>query len=648
MKRDIPIIISLFSVSFLIRVIDISNVCMYGDEWIYATEVHMILSNNFAPRAEVFKYVNPFLVYIGAVVTLFFGGGLEVIRMVSVIFGSLTIPMLYLFGKAMYDRWTGLLSALFLCFSSFHCLWSRIFMFEALTVFFITAFLYFFWMSQCHERKSLTHACLAGAMMGLAIDAKYISLFLIPAILTYVLWTNKFNFKALMDKRIILIFVFAFLLFLPLLVGLYMAGVGMHPLYYQAVERFEEKSLDRATVVGGSIREMPITELLVGGAETISDMLCRGAEITLQWSALFQLSTMLLFIITLLFYILSFRNGEREGTFLIFFFLIFYAFLFIGCSRHNYYVIYSLPFYFVMLSHFALNSFEHLKKNSNYKNILNIFIILLILIMSFSYFITGITSSQWDEGDASWTKSAVDYVRMDVAKSGYEGDIVIGVVTMSETIDYPLRSISDINAFFVFILSTTGDAPGKLGIVDIEKIDMLKPGYLLMNEPMYEHHFKGSSKTKTLMDYRVAFHYNTYPNNCYILKRKNIEPMELMTSINGKTGKISSDIFTMSVPDVMEVGKVYTALVQVKNTGDLQTNFTARVHSDEYTIFVEAMRGSVTLDKGSTHLFKFKMLPIQESVEELPIIVDLYVKDEKNETRVKVDSILNYIHHVKK
>lgn len=649
MRKEIPLILSLFSVAFLIRVVNISNVCMYGDEWIYASEAYLTISSNFAPCSEVFKYANPFLSYIGAVVILFFGGDLNTLRMISVVFGSLTIPMLYLFGKAMYDKKTGLLSALFLCFSAFHCLRSRIFMFEALTLFFITAFLYFFWVSQRSEgRKSTTYACLAGAIMGLAIDAKYISLFLIPAVLAYVLWTRKFSFKALLDKRIFLTFIFAFLLFLPLLIGLYMAGVGMYPFYYQAVERFEGTSLEKITVVGGAIRGLPIDSLLVRGTQTILDMLCRGAEMMLSWSALFQLSTILLFIMTLLSYLPAFINKEKEGSFLIISFLIFYAFLFIGCSRHGYYVIYSLPFYFVMLSHFALKSFEHLREN-NYKNIFRIFIILLFSIVLFSSIITGVTSPYWDEGDTSWAKSGVEYVKRDVDKSGYEGDILIGIVTLHETIDYPLHFSSDINAFYVVILVTTSNNLDKLGTVDFEKIDMLKPGYLLMNEPMYELYFKGSAKKEILEDYKVAFHYKTYPDSCYILKRKNMEPPELIIPTDGKDGEISRDIFNRSVPGVMKVGKVYTAVVQVKNTGDSRTNFTARVHSDEYTIFVDKMWGKkVTLNKGSISTLKFKIVPFREYAEELPITVDLYARDEENETYEKVDSFSSSVYRIEK
>lgn len=261
--------------------------------------------------------------------------------------------------------------------------------------------------------------------------------------------------------------------------------------------------------------------------------------------------------------------------------------------------------------------------------------------MLLSSIAVSVTSPYWDKGDTSWAISGVDYIRKDIAKNGCEGDIAIGIVTLPETIDYHLHFSSDINVSYIHILDTTSTCPGKFGTVDVERLGILKPDYLVANEPMYEHFFK--EKNEILEDYRVAFHYVTYPNRCYILKRKGTLPESAPPPYSGD-GEISQDIFKRSIPEVVKAGNVYTALVQVKNTGDSRANFTTVVHSDEYTIFVYGRWAKVTLDKGSTHLFKFKIVPIKKCAEKLPMTVDLYVKDEKNERQVKVDSFSDYLH----
>jgi len=637
-KRDILIIISLFLVAFLIRAAGVSNVCLYPDEWSHWTTTNRILASNWAPTAEVFDYSPPFFPYIAAVVTMIFDGDLNTLRMISVIFGSLTVPFLYLFGKAMYNRKTGLLSALFLCFSAYHCLFSRIFMLEAFTLFFVTAFLYFFWLSQRseQERKGMTYAIIAGAMMGLAFDAKYISFFLIPAVLVYVLWTKKFNFKVLVDKRIILTFIFAFLFFLPLLICLFYTGVGFHGIYFYSIEKMESPVSSRV------IESFPLDKLLMEGVGKMQVILTWGADVLIPtWRGLFLVSALLFLIITLFSYLFNFIKREKRGCFLIIpIFILYITLLLLPPSKH--YLIYLFPFYFVMFSHLAVKSFKHLKENS-YKNIFRTLIIVLTVIMLFSYFITGVTSPYWDEGGYSWAKSAVEYIKSDATKSGYEGHIIIGRITLWAIIDYSIY-LSHLNASEIKILKATNSYSDEL-ILDSKKIGILKPDYLIVEEHL--NCLTGSVKRAIFQDYVIVFYSQTYPSGCFVLKRKNMQSSELLFSTDGKDGKISEDIFKRSIPSVMKVGKSYTVLVQVKNIGDSRTNFTVRVHSNKYIMFVEEVQ-EITLDNNSVYILKFKMVPLREYRGKLPITVDLYVRDEENETYRKVDSVSDYIYLIEK
>jgi hypothetical protein len=65
----------------------------------------------------------------------------------------------------------------------------------------------------------------------------------------------------------------------------------------------------------------------------------------------------------------------------------------VGSARHKYYLIYILPFYFILLSNLAIKAFSHFenryqKRFSHCTNIFSIFIVLLVGIMCFSYVIT--------------------------------------------------------------------------------------------------------------------------------------------------------------------------------------------------------------------------------------------------------------------
>lgn len=638
-NKDTLLIISLFLVAFSIRAVGVSNVFLYPDEWYYWIRANLILANNLAPPQEVFEHTAPFLSYIMAGVTLLFGGELNTLRMISVFFGSSTAPMLYLFGKAMYDRKTGLLSALFLCFSPYHILYSRILMLEALTLFFIVTFLYFFWMSQRFEdRASIIYAIIAGAMLGLAIDAKYLPFFLVLTILIYAFWINRCSFKELMTKRIILVLFFAFLFFAPLLICVYTVCGGLDPLSYQTVERFKTETHER------SFAELAPPELFVSVLEKNTDVFAWGAQILNPlWAVIFKLSTTLLFLIAFFYYLFKLINKEGKDSFLIINILVLYiCLLILSPTRH--YILYSLPFYFVMFSHLAVKSFDHMRKNSH-KNIFRIFIILLTGIMLFSSFVPAVTSSYWDAGEYSWVKSAVGYIENDVTKSDYEGTILIGWVTLWKIVDYSI----DMSKFIAFDTILIEQEENKY-CLDLEKIDRLKPEYLLVREARYDVFFKGSVETNILRDYEMVFHSQTYPYRALVFKRKNIQPPELVFPTDGKDGKIDQDMFKKSVPNMMKLGEVYTVLASVENTGDSRTTFTVWGYSDEYTIFVEPLSvkdmHELTLDKGSRSIVKFKIVPFKEYVGELPITIDLYVKYKENESHRKVDSSTDYVYLV--
>ena len=657
MKRDIVIIIALFSVAFLIRAAGVSNICMQWDEPLYWSMVFEILASNWVPTTEVFTGASPFFSYIGAGVTLLFGGELKTLRMISAIFGSLTVPVLYLFGKAVYDRKTGLLAALFLCFSAYHCFYSRIIMLEAFTIFLLTSFLYLFWLSQrfAAVKRGRKYAIFAGALMGLAISAKYLPLFLIPAVIIYCLWTEKFRLKALVDKRIILIFVFAVLFFSPLLTCL--AFTNSNPTYKYAVETPEVYKKATGSLMTRGL-EMSLNKLFFTGLGKMTDILALGAKtLTPTWRCTFRLSAILLFLITLLSYLSGCIKREKESSFLMILIVSLFLFIIAVTVTTKYYLMYSLPFYFVMLAHLSVKSFERLqvrreeKRENSLKNIIRIFVIFLTTIMLFSYLVVGVTSPYWDKGEYSWD-CAIEFIKRDAIKGGYEEDILIGSAIDISFIDYMIYH-QDLNASDVYIIKR-GSKYGDVVKVDIEGIKGLKPNYLIMNEIHYIAFFKNEDKREIFKDYKIVFRSKGYfPFNTLVFKsttqRTEMQAPELSSpmeiEIEGDEGKISEDLFCRSLPTLLKVGRTYSVLVQVKNTGDSAANFTAFLYSDELTVFVDEGLRSVNLNKGSIHIFKFKIVPIREHTGELPVTVDLYAKGryEKDERWRKVDSCTDYV-----
>jgi len=640
-KKDFYIIISLFLISFLIRIAGVSNVSMYWDEWIYWDYTNKILASSWAPTKYLFHSASPFLSYIEAAVTVFFGGDLTTLRVVSVIFGSLTVPLVYLFGKSMYDRKTGLLAALFMSFSAYHGLFSRVIMLEVFALFFVTSFLYFFWMSQQSEgRKGTIYAIIAGVMMGLALAAKYLPIFLVPAVFAYVLWTSRFDLKALFDKRIILIFTFGFLTFSPMLLIWFITGAN--PIY----EYMYVIPESRSHLLSRGIQTAP-TNLFITASQQITEIFTWDAQrLNALWTFAFGVSVILLIIATFLFYIPEFIKRERRASFLVISIFNLYVLILMFITG-KYYLMYSFPFSFVMLSHVAIESFEGYKTEKNYKNVFRLFIILFTIIMFFSYFVTGVTAPYVGKNEQSWADNAMAFIKNDTIRSNYGGHIVIGRIAFRDIIEYDIY-IYNLNASS-FAIAKPGSKYGNTVVLDTEKINTLKPNYLIVTESQYNYFFINRNQKEIFDNYTTVFHSQTYLIRSghayagYVLKRKDMMPHEISEPFSEKWGQISQDIYNESVPSVMKVGNVYTILVRVKNIGDSRTSFIARIHSEKFII--EGDSGEINLDKDSSYTFRFKIVPFREYAGKLPITADLYVK---NEAETKVDSVTSYVNLIEK
>ena len=646
-RKDALIILCLFLIAFLIRVSGIFNVCMVEDEWLYWSQTNRILANNLFPAENTFCYESPFLTYIGALITLISESDLNTLRMISVIFGSLTVPLLYLFGKTIYDRKTGALSALFLCFSAYHCFYSRIYKLEAFTIFFISAFLYFFWLSE--KRESMKYAIIAGIMMGLAIDAKYISLFIIPSVISFFLWKENFALTTIIkNKRVILIFTFAFLFFLPLLIGLYLAGVGLYPFYFYSVGIFER------TETSTRVIHLSMSEILTRWKDAMLHILAWGADLLIPpFAEIFKLFSLSTFLLTLLFYFFSFLKREKEGSFLMISLLIL-IFVLLIYKAGEYLLLYLLPFYFVMLSHITMQAFNHLKMNK--RSIKGIYVftsmlmILIVITILFFSFITSFTSPYWDRGGHSWIKSGIDFIKRDLEKNHEEDEIIIGTFLFTdEPLAYYADTI-DLNASMIR-MPVKREYTREIKATCIERIKKLKPEYIIIHKQsvFYRYYFKGKMKEEVFKDYNVVFQSQSYPYECIVMKRKDFQLLNISkTGYNGDNscGIIFEDAFRRSIPYVMKVGDVYTAVVKVKNTGNLDNNFIIHVYSEKFIVFIEENFREIALNSGSTCFLKFKIVPLREHIGEIPISADLYARDKNGELK-KIYSISDHIYLIK-
>lgn len=342
----------LVAVAFVLRVVNYSNIVGYPDEFTYLYRALSTLGYHWAWSRQFMLDQPPLYMYLLSVTTVTVNGQLDTFRMISVLSGALTIGFVYLLGKAIFNRETGLVAGIFMAFNGFDILYSRLAQEEALTILFMTASLYFFWTGVV-GRRNLKRAVASGVLLGAAIDTKYAALLLPLTYLVYFLlagqdWKNlglvRKDWRAIVFGREFLAMLFvALLVFLPVAYELEVSGVNAF--YWDLLGKF---------VNGYSpfYRSFNAQDLVVAALSSYSNLLSFVSSFNAP--AVFPLSeiyseltffSLLGILVYFSYATLRLRRGEAFVTLL---FGISALVFLIYPNRYQYYQLYTFPAYPIM------------------------------------------------------------------------------------------------------------------------------------------------------------------------------------------------------------------------------------------------------------------------------------------------------------
>lgn len=481
---DILVAFIFFIVALSLRAYRYTELAVNSDEITYSWWAYSILSHSWAWPPEFMAAHPPLIPYTLALITYFFEGGLEVFRVVPILFGSLTVCVIYFLGKLLYNRWVGLLSATLLSFSYFHILFSRMIYFEAPVIFFIFTAMYFFWKS--YKEDSVKYACVTGFFLGLAIDTKYVGLLLYPAFALFIVWTKKkgwfsLGWKSLVEKKFLLIVLVSLIVFSPVLIYLHIND--NNPFYWQLVERYSSEF--------AGYGNFEIVELIERGFDNYVSLLIgffRGGEniatLSLPWFYTFKLAASFLLISTILYYLYHLSKGKESDSFLMIFFIVFNVFVAVFGTRFQYYLLWALPAFFIMMSHMIVSFTNHIRLRFTEKGLtfsfsgyVRILTLVFACIFIFSYIVTGIMTPSVEEGPLSgYDKQVMDI--KDKIKPG-ESIAADNLPVVNYYFDKYDFNAQEHDIHLLPLYKRVKKQRGVEIIVDIEMLDLFKPRFLI-------------------------------------------------------------------------------------------------------------------------------------------------------------------------
>ena len=162
------------------------------DEVYYAKNANSLLSSAVELDAQgqaEFVVHPPFGKWLIAIGIRFFGNEEFGWRFASAIFGTLSILLIYLIVKKLFNsEFLSITAALLMAFDGLNLVMSRVALLDIFLMFFILLSIYFL---------IINNLWLSGSAIGLAISIKWSAAFLIPLVILFVVIYNKVTFRNL-------------------------------------------------------------------------------------------------------------------------------------------------------------------------------------------------------------------------------------------------------------------------------------------------------------------------------------------------------------------------------------------------------------------------------------------------------------------
>lgn len=488
-RRDALITIFLFMLSLTLRLPNLSLVSIYPDEitiWLNACK---IISENWKIPNNLEGYP-PLFFYMEAVLVSFFGYNIEVLRIVQVLAGSLTVVVLYFLGKSLFDEKIGFLASLLLCFYGYHILFSRIAMMETQVLLLNMLFMYFLWSGYKEEKTA--QMILSGFFLGLNLVIKYISLIMIPFTFFFIIWMTR-SWKPIFDKKILLWLLTIFLIVSPVLITIFIKEAN-------PLEWFLTEYVGRPRP-GSGFRSFQ--DLIYKGFQSYVYVLGRGGSHWLPWITFFELAVVLLLPIALLYHAHRMLNGRVSETFILTFFSS--ALLTVAINPHGrpQWVNYTMPALFLMISNLSFKTIASLKnQNRTTKQIQGAMLTILmffVIVFCSTNILIGVTTPFVDRGEFDGLRKSVIHTSSRIEQGDVLAEYVKGhVIYYTNQLNL---NISDV------------------GLVDYEK-EEFKDMILRKNDPKFifltkiQYDFLVSAKSELIKNYIVT--YSATPSTGYI------------------------------------------------------------------------------------------------------------------------------------
>ncbi len=190
------LIVIIVSASVL-RLWDLGNIGFNGDEAVYSGQAATLAGNEESAKYFSIYRAHPlFLQFIVSIFFSSFGVSDTIARIAPAIFGILTVILVYIIGKELYNKRVAMVAAIVMTLIPYHIIVSRQVLLDVPLSFFSTLTL-FFVIRYIRQDKGVHWLYFIGASSGLSFLSKEVGIFVLIASIVSLILTRKFSFEKL-------------------------------------------------------------------------------------------------------------------------------------------------------------------------------------------------------------------------------------------------------------------------------------------------------------------------------------------------------------------------------------------------------------------------------------------------------------------
>jgi hypothetical protein len=321
----------------------------------------------------------------------------------------------------------------------------------------------------------------------------------------FIIWTRKrrgfpFGLEFLFKRNFLITIFTSIIVIAPVVIDTIVLN-GINPFLYQL-------GFYRVATVTATYVKPSGTNLVIAGFNLYIDTLIdrtSAATIAIPWLSIYEVVASFLLVVTVLYYIPPFLQAKPKESYIFISFIVFNLFVALFTKAHEWYLLWNLPLFLIMLSNMGVGLFYewNSRGSRSFLGALRFIVLVSISVFVFSTLVVGMAAPALNsKGPTRGWEEATVYI-IDNIRPG-ESIAAKDFEIMTFYFDKYNFQMQEQNIQILGLFKIDKTIGGKSYVeVNFEMLDLLKPRYIVETEYIYYSYINNIDDLKIREDYTL-------------------------------------------------------------------------------------------------------------------------------------------------